>query len=137
MVKRINVSAFKGKIILKSSSKAGEYFIKELQFLKNEVFLLTLFDSQNRLIKTEIVSRGSINESPVYPREIVKIVLDNNANSVILAHNHPGGSLQPSSADTEVTRLIKTALEAISIKVVDHIIVAEGKYTSFAEKGLI
>lgn len=84
--KRISLSSFKDKVILNSSSKAGDYFVKELQFLRNEVFVLASLDFQNRLIKTDTVSSGTVNEAPVYPREIVKAVLDNNANSVILAH---------------------------------------------------
>ncbi len=135
--KRIAISAFKEKINLNSSSKAGEYFKKELQFLNYEVFQIALLDSQNRIIKTEIVSKGTINEAPVYPREIVKIVLNNNANSVILAHNHPGGSKNPSSSDIEVTRKIIQALKTISVSVIDHIIIADNTFISFAEKGLL
>ena len=82
LAKRISLSNFKEKAVLNSSSKAGDYFVKELQFLKTEVFAIALLDAQNRLIKTEIVSSGTINEAPVYPREIVKTVLNNNANSV-------------------------------------------------------
>ena len=84
-----------------------------------------------------MVHEGTINESPVYPRLIVETALRHKANSVILAHNHPGGSLNPSKADVDATRRIAAALEAISIKVVDHIIVCGGKYVSFAERGLL
>lgn len=69
LVRRISLSDFKEKTILNSSNKAGEYFVKELQFSANEVFVIALLDAQNRLIKTEIVSSGTINEAPVYPRE--------------------------------------------------------------------
>lgn len=137
VAKRINASDFKERVILNSSIKAGEYFSKELQFFRNEVFALALLDSQNRLIKTEIVSEGTINEAHVYPREIVKTVLDNNSRSVILAHNHPGGSMQPSSADIDVTQKVELALNTISVSILDHIIVAEKGYMSFFEQGLL
>ncbi|MCX7914093.1 MAG: DNA repair protein RadC [Thermodesulfovibrionales bacterium] len=137
LAKRISLSNFREKTVLNSSSKAGEYFVKELQFLKNEVFAITLLDAQNRLIKTETIFHGTLNEAPVYPREIVKLVLDNNANSVILGHNHPGGSQHPSSADIEVTKKITAALKTINVAIIDHIIVADNSFTSFAEKGLL
>lgn len=137
LAKKISLSGYKEKTMLNSSSKAGDYFVKELQFQKNEVFAIALLDAQNRLIKTETVSSGTINEAPVYPREIIKAVLDNNANSVILAHVHPGGSPQPSNADIDVTRKIITALKTINVSVVDHIIVADNGFTSFAERGLL
>lgn len=137
LTKRISISEFKQKPIINSSTKAGEYFVKELQFLESEVFNIAFLDSQNRLIKAEIVSKGTINEAPVYPREVIKMVLYYNANSVIIAHNHPGGSLQPSAADLELTKKLTAALKNINVKLIDHIIVAENKYTSLAEKGLI
>ena len=133
LVRRISVSNYKEKAIIDSSSKAGEYFINELQFFENEVFAIALLDSQNRLIKTEIISFGTINEAPVYPRELVKVVIHNNAHSIILAHVHPGGSLQPSKPDIEVTKKIIEALKTINVSVIDHIIVAEKSFTSFEQ----
>ena len=137
LVMRISVSGFKGKESMNSSIRTGEYFVKELQFQRNEVFLIALLNAQNRLIRTVASSNGTLNEASVYPREVMKIVLDNNANSVILTHNHPGGSQEPSHADIELTRKLKEALLTIGVKVVDHIIVADSSYISFAEKGLL
>ncbi|HOQ36728.1 MAG TPA: DNA repair protein RadC [Acetivibrio sp.] len=122
---------------LNSSSKAGQYAITLFMGRIYEVFYVICLDSQNRVNYAEMVHEGTINESPVYPRLIVETALRHKANSVILAHNHPGGSLSPSAADIEATRKIVAALEAISIKVVDHIIVCGGKYVSFAERGLL
>jgi len=135
--KRLSFSTYKEKYTLNSSSTAGNFFVGELQFHSNEVFMVALLNSQNKLISLETASIGTINEAPVYPREIVKVVLNKNANSVILAHNHPGGSLKPSDADIEVTNRITQALKPISVNVIDHIIVADGGFTSFAEKGLL
>ncbi len=125
------------KPVLDSSTKAGEYLISLFTGRTYENFFVICLDSQNRVNYAALVHEGTINEAPVYPRLIVETALRHQANSIILAHNHPGGNLQPSSADIEVTRKIVTAIEAISIKVMDHIIVAGEKYYSFAEKDLI
>jgi DNA repair protein RadC len=125
------------KPILNSSSRAGEYSISLFMGRAYEAFYVICLDAQNRANHAALVHEGTINEAPVYPRLIVETALRHQANSVILAHNHPGGSLRPSPDDINVTRRIRTALEAISIMVVDHIIVAGDKYTSFAEEGLL
>ena len=132
---------FKGKWgdkpVLDSSSKAGEYAVSLFTGRINEVFFVICLDAQNRVNYADLVHEGTINEAPVYPRVIVETALRHQSNSIILAHNHPGGTLQPSNADLEITKRIVTAIEAISINVVDHIVVAGDRYFSFAEKGLI
>ena len=102
-----------------------------------EVFFVICLDSQNRVNYAALLHEGTLNEVSVYPRLVVEMVLRHQANSVILAHNHPGGSLNPSNDDIELTKKIKAALEPISVKVVDHIIVAGDKYMSFKERNLI
>ena len=135
--RRISNAPFKEKVVLDSSTKAGEFMRNELQFLSSEVFIMVLLDSQNRRISTEVLSRGTINESPVYPREIVKIALLKNASAVILGHNHPAGSSNPSTSDINSTKEVAMALKTVNIKLLDHIIACEGLYTSFAEKCLL
>jgi DNA repair protein RadC len=125
------------KPVLNSSSKAGEFAVSLFAGRKYEAFFVICLDSQNRINHASLVHEGTINEAPVYPRIIAETALRHQANSVILAHNHPGGTLQPSIADMEVTKKIKIALEAMAIPVVDHIIVAGESYVSFAERGLI
>ena len=122
---------------LNSSSKAGEYAISLFAGRTYEVFYVICLDAQNRVNYAALVHEGTINEAPIYPRIIVETALRHKANSVILAHNHPGGSLNPSRGDIEATKVIKNALESISIKVVDHIIVCGERYVSFAERGLL
>ena len=123
---------------LDTSSKAGEYFIRRLKGkVDKEVFEIAFLSAKNKVIATKTLFVGTINESPVYPREIIKEALNHDANSVMIAHNHPGGSLQPSRADIEATKRISVALKTVSIKLLDHIIVADNKYMSFAEKGFI
>lgn len=124
------------KPLINSSVSAGEYAVSLFVGRTYEAFYVLCLDAQNRLNYSALVHEGTINEAPVYPRLIVETALRHQANAVILAHNHPGGSLKPSNADIDVTKKISAALSAISIKVVDHIIVAGDKYFSFAEKGL-
>ncbi len=125
------------KPVIDSSTTAGQYAVSLFAGRMYEAFYLICLDSQNRVNFPELIQEGTINESPVYPRLIVEAALRHQSNSVILAHNHPGGSMKPSQADIEVTDRIRIALEAISIHVIDHIIVAGDKYVSFAEKGLL
>ncbi|AEV68416.1 RadC family protein [Acetivibrio clariflavus] len=120
---------------LNSSSKAGNYAISLFAGRNYEAFFIICLDAQNRVNYSELVHEGTINEAPVYPRLLVEAAIRHKANSVILAHNHPGGTLNPSRADMEATKTICTALESISIKVIDHIIVCGDKYYSFAENG--
>lgn len=120
-----------------SSQKAGEYFREYFADTKDkERFACSFLDNSNRIIATKVISTGTINEAPVFPREILKAALLYDSSSVILAHNHPGGSLSPSPQDITVTKLIGDALATIKISVVDHIIVGDNSFTSFAEKGL-
>lgn len=123
---------------LDSSEKGGKYFKNRIgNCTDREHFEMALLNSQNKLIATKTLFVGTINESAVFPREIVKVAIDHNALTVILAHNHPGGSLKPSSADRDVTAKIVKALDTIGVKVLDHIIAASGGYFSFAENGLM
>lgn len=125
------------KPVLDSSAKAGQ-FITSLFIGKNyEAFYVCCLNSQNQLNYAALVHEGTINEAPVYPRLIVETALRYQASSIILAHNHPGGSLKPSRADIEVTRKICDAMKTISIPVIDHMIAAGSNYFSFAENGLL
>ena len=106
--------------------------------LPHEVFAVLLLDSQHQLIDSVELFRGTLNETTVYPREVVKLALDRNAGSVIFAHNHPSGVLAPSAADEFLTRALKDALALVNVRVLDHFIV--GGTTpplSFAERGLL
>jgi len=132
---------FKGKWgdkpVLNSSPKAGEYAVSLFAGRTYEVFYVICLDSQNRVNYAALLHEGTLNEVSVYPRLVVEMVLRHQANSVILAHNHPGGSLKPSNDDIDLTKRIKAALEPIAVKVVDHIIVAGDKYMSFKEGSLL
>lgn len=123
--------------LLTGSTQAGEYAASLFVGQTYEAFYLICLNSQNRVNYASLVQKGTINEAPVYPRIIVETALRHQANAVIFAHNHPGGSLQPSIADRKITEQLIRALQPISISVVDHIIVAGEKYYSFAEHHLL
>ena len=137
LARRYHQEKLKEKTILDSTTKAGEYARALFTGRLYEVFYVICMDSQNRVNHTALLHEGTINEAPVYPRLIVETALRHQATSIILAHNHPGGSHQPSRADVAVTRKIRTATEAIAITVADHIIVAGDGYFSFAENRLL
>lgn len=106
--------------------------------LPHEVFWLLMVDARNRLIKAAELFRGTLTQTSVYPREVVKLALAHNAAAVILAHNHPSGAREPSQADELLTRSLKQALELVDIRVLDHFVVtAHAEPFSFAERGLL
>jgi DNA repair protein RadC len=101
------------------------------------VFVCIWLDAQHRVIRFDEPFRGTLTQTSVYPREIVKAALEVNAAAVIFAHNHPSGAAQPSRADELLTRSLKEALALVDIKVLDHFIVAGNQAISFAERGLV
>ncbi|MEA4807627.1 DNA repair protein RadC [Acetobacterium wieringae] len=137
LARRYQQGKFKEKAVLNSTTKAGEYTMALFTGRLNEAFYVICLDSQNKVNQATLLHEGTINEAPVYPRLIVETALRHQAASIILAHNHPGGSQKPSQADLDVTRKIKAATEAIAIPVVDHIIVAGEGYYSFAENRVL
>jgi len=102
-----------------------------------EVFSVLWLDSQNRLILAEDMFTGTLTQTSVYPREIVRRALAVDAAAVILTHNHPSGTTEPSQADIKLTEHLKTALAIVDVKVLDHIVTAGGDALSMAERGLI
>ena len=102
-----------------------------------EVFLVLFLDTQHRVIASEELFHGTLGQTSVYPREVVKRALAHNAAAVILAHNHPSGVAEPSQSDRMLTDALKQALALVDVRVLDHFVVATGQTLSFAEKGLI
>ena len=112
-----------------------DYLAAQLRHQDREVFAMLLLDSQHRLIHYAELFYGTINAAPVYPREIIKLVLRHNAAAVILAHNHPSGVAEPSGADQRVTERVKDALSTIEVALLDHFVIGAGEVVSFAERG--
>ena len=104
---------------------------------QHEVFMVLFLDTQHRVIASEELFHGTLSQTSVYPREVVKRALAHNAAAVILAHNHPSGVAEPSQSDKLLTDALKQALSLVDVRVLDHFVVAVGQTLSFAEKGLI
>ncbi len=125
-------------VSLTSASAANEYVNDYMQGFENEVFCCLFLDNKHNVIEMVEMFQGTINQAPVFPREIVKAALSRNAAAVILAHNHPSGVAEPSRADKDITEHIQDALKLVDVKVLDHFIVGgQFKAYSFAEHGLI
>ena len=114
-----------------------DYLTLKLADMPHEVFACMWLDSQNRLMEYSELFRGTLTQTSVYPREVVKEALRLNAGGVILAHNHPSGLPEPSRADELITQDLKKALALVDVKVLDHIIVGGADTMSFAERGLL
>jgi DNA repair protein RadC len=122
---------------LLNPANTREYLSLKLRDLDHEVFCCLFLDNRNRVKACEELFRGTLDGATVHPREVVKRALAHQAAAVILAHNHPSGVAEPSLADEQLTRRLKEALGLLDIKVLDHLIVGDGQFTSFAERGLL
>lgn len=123
--------------VFKSPQQVRDYLVLKLGSLTREVFLVLFLDTQNHLVATEEMFAGTLTQTSVYPREVVKRALHHNAASVIFAHNHPSGIAQQSQADELLTKQLKQALALVDVRVLDHFIVAGNNTLSFLERGLL
>lgn len=122
---------------LASPQAVRDYLRLALSDKEHEVFVVVLLDAQHRVIECEELFRGTLTQTSVYPREIVKTALRHNAAAVIFAHNHPSGVAEPSHADELLTRSLKAALALVDVQTLDHFVVAGAQALSFAERGLL
>jgi DNA repair protein RadC len=122
---------------LTSPDAVRDYLRLALAAESVEVFVGLFLDSQHRLIAAEELARGTLAQTSVYPREVVKAALARNAAAVIFAHNHPSGAAEPSRADELLTQALKGALALVDVRTLDHLVVAGARVTSFAERGLL
>lgn len=121
-----------------TSPDATRSFLQILLASENrELFIVIFLDNQNGVLTHEILFQGTIDAAAVYPRDIVKAVLVNNAAAVILSHNHPSGMPEPSFADQKITDRVVKALETIDVRVLDHLVIGGTDIVSFAERGLL
>ena len=137
LARRALAEEMKSRDSLNSPAAVRGYLRLHMQELGHECFFCVFLDAQNRVIAAEELFRGTLTQTSVYPREVVKHSLRHNAAGVILAHNHPSGVAEPSVQDQALTRTLCEALGLVDIKVLDHFIVAPGACLSFAERGLI
>ncbi len=125
------------KDVLSSPKQVRDYLCLKLGGLTREVFMVLFLDAQNRIITTEEMFSGTLTQTSVYPREVVKRALHHNAASVIFAHNHPSGIAKQSQADELLTTELKNALALVDVRVLDHFVVAGNNTLSFVERGLL
>lgn len=135
--RRRQATAILEKQVVRSSREIAEYLQVTLKDHRYEVFAVIFLNRANKINHFEIISRGGITGTVADPRVILKKALEAEATSIILCHNHPSGNLKPSLADEELTKKIKVAASFIDIKVIDHIIVSENGYFSFADEGIL
>jgi DNA repair protein RadC len=122
---------------LSSPSSVRDYLRILLHDRGHEVFVVVFMDAQHRVIASEEMFRGTLTQTSVYPREVVKAALAHNAASIVFAHNHPSGVTEPSRADELITQALKQALTLVDVKVLDHFVIAGSGSVSFAERGLL
>lgn len=137
MSKRHLLEQLQRETVFASVENVKQYLSSQLRHVQRETFAVLFLDSQHRLIQYQELFYGTIDCAAVYPREVVKAALKCNAAAIILAHNHPSGVAEPSQADLAITERIKSALEFIDVRLLDHFIVGEGDPVSFAERGCL
>lgn len=126
----------RGKVFSKGQD-FYEHFHLRLRDFKKEVFYVTLHDQKNALIAEERVSEGSLTETLVHPREVFALAISKRAASLALVHNHPSGDPEPSTNDKSITKRLDSAAQLLGIRLLDHVIIGDGRYASFVEKGLL
>lgn len=137
MSRRALAEEMRRRDALSSPGAVRDWLRLRLAGLAHEVFMVVFLDAQNRVLASEELFRGTLTQTSVYPREVVKRALAHNAAGVILAHNHPSGIVEPSQADRWLTEQLKAALALVDVRVLDHFVVAGSAGLSFAEKGLL
>lgn len=134
---RINEDPVRKRAVLSSPDVVARMAMARLGSLEDEEFWLALVDNKNRLIGWEQVSKGTVDQTAVYPREVLALALLRKASGVILVHNHPGNDPKPSRQDVELTKRIITAAREVDLRVLDHLVVTEKSYFSFQSEGML
>jgi len=137
MARRALLQGLKDRPVFDSPSAVKDYLALKLGGREREVFAVLFLDAQHRCIELEELFHGTLTQTSVYPREVVKRALALNAAAVVLAHNHPSGLAEPSRADEFLTQTLRSALGLVDVRVLDHIVVGRGHVVSLAERGLM
>ena len=137
LARRAMAQQLKVRTVFATPDAVKHYLQLHLAGKPHEVFAVLFLDVQNRLLALEELFRGTLTQTSVYPREVVLRALHHSASSVVLAHNHPSGTAQPSRADEALTQTLKAALALVDVRVLDHVIVGTGEALSMAERGLL
>lgn len=134
---RVMEAAVSVREVFSHPSTVADFAIQRLGHRRTEEFWVALVDNKNRLMHWQQVSSGTVDQTPVYPREILRLVLQHQASGLILVHNHPGGDSRPSVQDQELTRKLQRAASEMDVRLLDHIVVTENDYYSFQAQGLL
>jgi DNA repair protein RadC len=137
LTRRALAQQLRERAVFASPDAVKQYLQLHLAAKAHEVFAVLFLDVQNRLLAMEELFRGTLTQTSVYPREVVLRALHHQCAAVVLAHNHPSGSVQPSRADEALTQSLKAALALVDVRVLDHVIVGAGDTLSMAERGLV
>lgn len=135
--RRVAVNSNGEKPLMNTPELVANYFMQQMQILKQEIFQCAYLNTKNRLIKTQLISMGSLNANIVEPRDVFRGAISEGAASVIFVHNHPSGDPKPSSEDIEITKRLIHAGNILGVNVFDHMIIGDGKYVSLKEEKLI
>lgn len=137
LARRAMAQRLQERTVFDAPEAVKNYLQLHLSTRRQEVFAVLFLDVQNRLLAMEELFQGTLTQTSVYPREVVLRALHHQASAVVLSHNHPSGTVQPSRADEMLTQTLKATLALIDVRVLDHIIVAPGEALSMAERGLL
>lgn len=135
--KRINYINALSKVKITEPATIANLFMDEMRYLQKEHFRIVLLDTKNQILSTEEISIGTLNASIVHPRDVFRAAIKRNANSMILIHNHPSGDPTPSGEDISISNRLINVGDLVGIKVLDHIIIGDNRYTSLKERNLI
>ncbi|WP_198266529.1 RadC family protein [sulfur-oxidizing endosymbiont of Gigantopelta aegis] len=137
MSKRYLGETMENQDVISSPEDTRQFLKSQLGNRPYEVFAALFLDNRHRVIKFEELFRGTIDGASVYPREVVKTALEHNAAALIIAHNHPSGVAEPSTADERITLRLKEALALVDIRLLDHLVIGDGEVVSLAERGIL
>lgn len=135
--KRIYTLPASAKPVIRCPNDVADLVMTDMRYLDREHFRVLSLNTKNHVLSVETVSIGSLNNTVVHPREVFKSAIRNSAAAIILVHNHPSGDTEPSREDIQVTNRLKETGDLLGIQVFDHLIIGNGKYLSFKEKGLL
>ncbi len=137
LARRALSQQLKAAPVFDQPGRVKDYLALHLGGRPQEVFMVLFLDGRNRLLHSEEMFHGTLTQTSVYPREVVRLALQHNAGAVVLAHNHPSGVAEPSRADEFLTQTLMKALKLVDVQVLDHIVVGQGQVVSLAERGLM
>jgi DNA repair protein RadC len=137
LARRASAQELSQASVFNSPSQLKRYAALHLAQLEHESFSVLYLDAHHRLMEMQTLFRGTLSQASVYPREVVKEALARNAAALVLAHNHPSGIAEPSRADEYLTQTLKSALQLVDVRVLDHVVVGRGQVVSMAERGLV